>query len=139
MSPLTLDSRPTCINPTALRPRHRATSDMRLPSQLNDPQPIPRRLGPDADLRPPAHGIGDVLVVPPIPPRQARVLTDVQPARGVERLGRGVELARRRQRAPDARVLGPEVGVRRGLARRRDRPGFLRATPELERKSVSGP
>lgn len=59
------------------RPRNRGPSQMALPRELNDTDPVPRLLGLDRERRSPADRVDDVFVEP-------------QPATGRRRVGGAV-------------------------------------------------
>lgn len=123
--------------PDNLRPRHRPPGLMRLSCQLNDPQTIPCRfwlhkhLGLTPDCR------DDILVIPTVPAREARIPGNV--VLGclliVQRLQAWVRVIRDRvqrcQSAPNSLVLNACLGADCGLAWRRDGLVFLGVGSEL--------
>jgi hypothetical protein len=100
---------------------------MRLPRQLDDPEPVSGRLGLDINLVPAADRVGYIGIVAVVRAKQAGVLAYVEFALLVVLLARRVKLGRRGEGAPDPFVFPAVVWVRRGLCGRRDRLHFLRA------------
>lgn len=106
---------------------------MRLSRQLNDPQPVPRRLGLDKHLVPTTNCRRHVLVVTPVPSWQAGVLSNIVLALLIELLALRIELCRRGERAPDPLVLHAPVRAGGRLARGCNGLKLLRAGSKLSR------
>ncbi len=104
---------------------------MRLPCQLDNPQPIPGRLGLDQHLLLSANGCRYVLIIPPVPPRKAGVLPNVLLARLIEPLALGGKFTSGGQGAPDAFVLDAKLGACCRLSRCSNCLAFLWAGSEL--------
>ena len=109
---------------------------MALARKLDDSQAVPCRLGLHLDLGAAADGVNDVLVIERVRAWQAGVATGEE-SRAVglwdERLHLGVEwdATFRRERAPDARVLGTRLREGRRLARRSNSVCLLRVGAKL--------
>lgn len=109
---------------------------MRLPCQLDNPQPVSGRLGLDQDLLLSANGCRYVLIVPPVPSRKAGVLPDELLARLVKPLAFGGKLASGGQGAPDALILDAKLRACCRLSRCSNCLAFLRAGSELLAVSI---
>ncbi len=110
---------------------------MRLPCQLDNPQPVSGRLGLDQDLLLSANGCRYVLIVPPVPSRKAGVLPDELLARLVKPLAFGGKLASGGQGAPDAFIFDPKLRACCRLSRCSNCLAFLWASPELFAVSIT--
>src|SRR5690606_23449021 len=109
---------------------HPPPTHPRFPGRFDNSQPVSRGLCRDDHLRLSSDGPHHVLVVPPTPPIQARILPNVKPAFLIESL-RGVYLARSGELTPDPGVLLAMCEVGGGFSRIGYGVCFLGAVAEL--------